>query len=60
MTAEVLTLSWGRRCVPSGVRVWVVLSVLDGGHGRFTQRALLHRTPRTRRVNGRCGPGGGE
>ena len=24
-------------------------------HGRFTQRALLHRTPRMRRVNGRCG-----
>ena len=31
--------------MPSGVRVWEVLSVLDGGHGRFTQRALLHRTP---------------
>ena len=43
--------------MPSGVRVWEVLSVVDGGHGRFTQRALLHRTPRMRRVNGRCGLG---
>ena len=43
--------------MPSGVRVWEVLSVLDGGHGRFTQRALLHRTPRMRLVNWRCGLG---
>ena len=43
--------------MPSGVRVWEVLSVLDGGHGRFTQRALLHRTPHMRRVSGCCGLG---